>query len=96
MLEYERIMHKVALDIPIYGSRYIKANTDSLKMLPFEHEVAPYPPKLIQSPAELLSNEYNMNDYYHSSVALDVLKHIRDAIHNRFAISQVWNREKLI
>lgn len=39
VLEYERFMHKVAIDVPVYGSRFITPGQESLKLLPFDHEL---------------------------------------------------------
>lgn len=89
-------MHKVSIDVPVYGSRFIANQTESLKMLSFNHEQPYIKPQVIQDPAVLLSDQYSMNDYYYSSIALDVLRHIRDALQNRFAISRIWHCTKLI
>ena len=50
VLEYERFMHKVAIDVPIYGSRFIRAGESSLKLLPFDHEEPPFIPVTLKDP----------------------------------------------
>ena len=89
-------MHRVALDVPIYGSRFIKAGEQSLKLIPFIHEQPAMTPLTIQVPGDLLSSDIDMKDYYASSVALDVLRHLRDVIENRFQVSRVWRKDFLV
>lgn len=73
VLEYERAMHRVALDVPVYGSRFIKPAADSLIMLPFDHERPAVVPKHLKDPADLLSDAYDLRNYYQSRVGVDVL-----------------------
>lgn len=49
MLHYEQLMHRVAIDVPVYGSRYIntsekQAEQTALKFLPISHEKENYEP----------------------------------------------------
>ena len=100
--QYEKLIHSVAVDVPVYGRIYFKTDGDvykldnELKLEPFTLDAKnpEYTPALLDKTEQLF--DYNVENYYIPGASRDVINNIKMVIMSRFELSPVWRIDLLI